>query len=47
MEKPLDFPLLLRAIRKLTTEPEKWCNRRITDRDFVTWLLQAHKPNLR
>jgi CheY-like chemotaxis protein len=39
MEKPLNFPVLLRAIRKLTFEPEDRHTRRITDRHFVTHLL--------
>jgi CheY-like chemotaxis protein len=45
MEKPLDFPVLVRAIRKLANEPEKQLTQRITDRNFVTWLLQANQPN--
>jgi two-component system, chemotaxis family, chemotaxis protein CheY len=40
MEKPLDLPVLLKAIRKLTNEPGKRCSRRITARNS-TWLLQA------
>ena len=39
MEKPLNFPVLLRAIRKLTFEPEERHTRRITDRHFITRLL--------
>jgi CheY-like chemotaxis protein len=44
MEKPLDLPVLLRAIRKLTSEPEKHCPRRVTFRNS-TWLLQPEKSN--
>jgi CheY-like chemotaxis protein len=39
MEKPLNFPVLVRAIHKLTFEPEERHTRRITDRHFVTHLL--------
>lgn len=45
MEKPLDFPVLLRAIRKFTHEPEKRHTDRITDRGFVTRLLKASNSN--
>jgi DNA-binding response OmpR family regulator len=45
MEKPLDFPVLLRAIRKFTHEPEKRHAERITDRSFVTRLLNANNSN--
>lgn len=45
MEKPLDFPVLLRAIRKFTHEPEKQHTGRITDRAFVTRLLQGNNAN--
>ncbi len=45
MEKPLNFPVLLRAIRKLTFEPEERHTRRITDRHFVTHLLQGDAAN--
>ena len=44
MEKPLDFPVLLRAIRKLTHEPEKRHIERITDRGFVTRPLNGNHP---
>jgi CheY-like chemotaxis protein len=39
MEKPLNIPLLLCAIRDITSEDEKWHVRRITDPAFVTRLL--------
>lgn len=39
MEKPLNIPLLLRSIRKLTFEPEERHLRRIVDPGFVTRLL--------
>jgi len=42
MEKPLDFPVLLRAIRKFTHEPEQRHTERITDRAFVTRLLNGN-----
>jgi two-component system KDP operon response regulator KdpE len=45
MEKPLDFPVLLRAIRKFTHEPEKRHTERITNRAFVTRLLNANNSN--
>jgi two-component system OmpR family response regulator len=45
MEKPLDFPVLLRAIRKFTHEPEKRHTERITNRAFVTRLLNANTAN--
>lgn len=39
MEKPLNFPLLLRAIRRLTREEGSLRMRRITNPAFVTELL--------
>ena len=45
MEKPLNFPVLLHAIRKLTVEPEERHTRRITDRHFVTHLLWGQAEN--
>jgi len=45
MEKPLDFPVLLRAICKFTHEPEKRHTERITNRAFVTRLLNANNSN--
>ena len=45
MEKPLDFPVLLRAIRKFTHEPEQRHTERITDRGFVTRLLNGNGAN--
>jgi two-component system, sensor histidine kinase and response regulator len=46
MEKPLDFPVLLRAIRRLTHEAEKRHTKRITDRGFVTRLLSGNGAKL-
>jgi DNA-binding response OmpR family regulator len=45
MEKPLDFPVLLRAIRQLTHEPERRHTERITDRGFVTRQLNGNRTN--
>lgn len=45
MEKPLNFPVLLRAIRRLTYEPESRHAKRITNPGFVTSLLDNHTPN--
>jgi two-component system, OmpR family, response regulator len=42
MEKPLNFPVLLRAIRKLTYESEDRRTKRITNPGFVTRLLDNH-----
>jgi len=39
MEKPLNIPILVRAIKRLTSEDESRHLRRITDRAFVTELL--------
>jgi CheY-like chemotaxis protein len=39
MEKPLNIPILVRAIKKLTNEDENRHVRRITDRAFVTKFL--------
>ena len=39
MEKPLNIPILVRAIKRLTSEDENRHVRRITDRAFVTQLL--------
>jgi CheY-like chemotaxis protein len=41
MEKPLSFPILLRAIRHLTLEDRDRHVRRITNRGFVTKLLSG------
>ena len=41
MEKPLNIPVLLRAIQKLTHEPEERHTRRITRHTFVTRLLDS------
>jgi len=45
MEKPLNFPVLLRAIRKLTHESGERRNLRITNPGFVTRLLGGHTAN--
>jgi len=39
MEKPLNIPILVRAIKRLTSEDEDRHFRRITNRAFVTELL--------
>src|SRR5580765_1614066 len=39
MEKPLNIPILVRAIKRLTSEDENRHVRRITNRAFVTLLL--------
>jgi len=39
MEKPLDIPILVAAIKRLTTEDEARHLRRITNTVFVTELL--------
>ena len=39
MEKPLNIPVLIRAIKRLTSEEENRHLRRITNREFVTELL--------
>lgn len=41
MEKPLNIPALVRAIKRLTREDENRHARRITNRAFVTQLLEA------
>lgn len=41
MEKPLNIPILLRAIKRLATEDEKRHVRRITNHAFVTQLLSS------
>ena len=41
MEKPLSIPILVRAIKRLTSENEKRHVRRITNRAFVTRLLDS------
>jgi len=48
MEKPLNIPILVNAIKRLTSEDETRHVRRITNRAFVTQLLDnagAHDPN--
>lgn len=41
MEKPLNIPNLVRAIKRLTSEDERRHTKRITSRDFVTRLLES------
>jgi CheY-like chemotaxis protein len=41
MEKPLDMPVLLDAIKTLINEPEARRVKRITDHNFVTQLLNS------
>jgi CheY-like chemotaxis protein len=41
MEKPLNIPVLLRAIRRMADETPTQHLRRITDRNFVTRLLES------
>lgn len=41
MEKPLNIPVLLRAIRRMANETSGQHLRRITDRGFVTRLLES------
>jgi DNA-binding response OmpR family regulator len=45
MEKPLDFPVLLRAIHSLARESEKRHTERVTNREFVTRLLSGNHSN--
>ncbi|HEY2951681.1 MAG TPA: response regulator [Verrucomicrobiae bacterium] len=42
MEKPLDFPLLLRTIAELLAEPEADRMARLTNRNFTTTFLSGH-----
>ena len=42
MEKPLDLPLLLQAIRQLANEPHKRCPRRVSARNS-TWMLKSER----
>ncbi len=41
MEKPLNIPILMRAIKRLTSEDDNRHVRRITNRAFVTQLLEG------
>lgn len=41
MEKPLNIPVLLGAIQRLVNESPEEHLTRITDRRFVTWLLES------
>jgi len=41
MEKPLNIPVLLQAIKRLTAEDEKRHTGRITNPSFVTQLLES------
>jgi two-component system KDP operon response regulator KdpE len=44
MEKPLNIPILMRAVKRLTTEDDAGHMRRITDPGFVTQLLEPVAP---
>jgi DNA-binding response OmpR family regulator len=44
MEKPLNIPILVRAIKSLTAENEDEHTRRITNPSFVTQLLGSSNP---
>ena len=44
MEKPLNIHVLVRAIKRLTSEDEKLHDRRITNPAFVTKLLRSEDP---
>jgi CheY-like chemotaxis protein len=44
MEKPLNLPVLLTAVRRLLAESEGERTRRLTDRDFKTALLSQADP---
>lgn len=44
MEKPLNIPVLLRAIKRLVNESPERRKARVTERGFVTRLLES-KPN--
>lgn len=44
MEKPLNIPNLVRAIKRLTSEDEQRHTQRITNRSFVTRLLDGANP---
>lgn len=45
MEKPLDIPVLVNAVKQLTNEDEGRHTQRITKPDFVTRLLAATQPD--
>jgi DNA-binding response OmpR family regulator len=44
MEKPLNIPILVQAVKRLTSEDEKRRTQRITERTFVTRLLESDNP---
>jgi hypothetical protein len=44
MEKPLNIPILLRAIKQLSGEDQKRRERSITNPMFVTQLLSSPDP---
>src|SRR5262245_56450921 len=46
MEKPLNIPVLVRAIKRLSEEDERHRAQRITNRTFVTRLLDSATPLL-
>lgn len=45
MEKPLDIPMLVRAVKCLASEDENGRARRISDRNFVTRRLGVEEPS--
>jgi len=45
MEKPLNIPILVRAIKRLTSEEEERHFRRITNPAFTTELLRSPPPD--
>jgi DNA-binding response OmpR family regulator len=44
MEKPLNIPVLLRTIKRLVSETREQHASRLTNREFVTWLLSSACP---
>ena len=46
MEKPLSIPVLVHAIKRLSSEEERHRTQRITNRTFVTTLLDSANPSL-
>jgi DNA-binding response OmpR family regulator len=46
MEKPLNIPVLVHAIKRLSSEEEQHRTQRITNRTFVTTLLDSANPSL-
>ena len=44
MEKPLNIPVLVKAVKRLTNEDEHRHDNRITNRAFVTQMLRSNDP---